>query len=565
MLMTVGGGTAFERYFFYPSCSHGQGIVVQSDDSPTLWEYDEEASILDELCGGPIGAKLVKSGVGEFDWEVFVLDADDNTLARFELVHAWRPNCSNKFKLVERDETCDVNVRWQPYMCVAPYFTTCSSLVPSVVFTSTFAGFNADDFPLILGGCTFPRPLLPTPSFLFQAGSDPCTWPSPDTDSITFTCEGIEFTVTANAAVVFEPTTLQLAMGFGVTITWSGGSNSSVGGFVGPNGVLGGTIPLTDPSGTYRGDLIGFAANINGQSCPQTCTGDSRWILRREECEDSDLYMYFWELFDSDCDGQCYREACRPSIPEEPFIPPEPLEDSEADLLGLLSLLPADPEDVQEEELVNGNCLCQEEYEPTTCCTGSSTWMLAKQFCYTDGEDYFIYYWDFVSSDCGGPCVDDLETCREQPPATPVLPTDPVVADLELDSLVGVEDNTGVCNCLEAYVPPECPECDCDDVNFDRTFTISGLTGDHEIYNGTHTIEKGGSGCDLEPCCWGGVVGNPDVNATLFWDAGLWTLTVTSAFADGAVYEVVGEACDDPIVLSKISGSASMPATITVS
>jgi hypothetical protein len=379
---------------------------------------------------------------------------------------------------------------------------------------------------------------------------------------MSFTCGTTDISVGAEGGVCLDLFNRRVFVWFGIVLTVEGaGTTSLTEGFYGPDGVLSGVIPIFNTlDGTTLNehvfDLVGFEFNINGQDCPSSCTGGSRWILRRAECEDANVYMYYWELFDNDCDGQCFTASCVPAIPEEPELPPTPIDDATATTSGLIDYLPADPNDVQEEELVNGNCLCQEEYEATTCCTGTSTWTLEKLLCYSDGEDYFIYYWDFVSSDCGGPCVDDLETCREQPPATPVLPTDPVVADAELDLLVGLEDNTGVCNCLEAYVPPECPECTCEDVTANKMFTISSGPA---FYQGTYTLVKGAGSCG--DCCWYGVSDTNSVPAMLTWSGGLWLLDLDSTLA---TYEVVGEACDDPIVLNKTSGPFDFPATITI-
>lgn len=555
---------------------------------------------------------LTINGRDRGEVEIEIRDADtDVTIAKWISNGAWQPFCAVRLKLTELDQTCACSLNWDPEPCLEPHLDVlgcaCNGdlwayivsfhIAPWITFDELLAVY--EDFFSVscpdeatirhVTECAFAeiesrRTLLNSVNFVCEGGLIPggggiCTWqacvrlndgPGP----VICSYSGGPCDPAAGDVLAANTAWAQVFVVGGALVV-NGGANSGGSCFTGV-GLGGGTFPLSDPhagpdvpghmpqyclEGGWSNESvtvtpIRIPTTRSGYVDPQCliptyqfCGGASAWELVKQPTTGGKS-RWVWVLLSSDCDGWCNALVldsigfCHSTIPDEPVLPEGDITDEEAEGYGLTGL---------DGETFVGGCGCGPRYY--TPCVGGSMWTLTRATCFDiEGTTYYLYSWSLDSSNCDGECSD----CNPVPPYD--LETDPITQATATG--LGYDDDLGMsiaggCDCVAAYVQPECPECTCEEAALQKTFTI---TAPGFGYDGTYVILKGE--CETPDCCWRGFEEDTQVAAELSWAApGTWTCV----FDGGVTYTTSGGVCDDPIVLSVVGSPADWPSTITVS
>lgn len=561
-----GGGFAMKGYQFDPIC-FGQPIFIESVNYEPEWTGDATSLVGSPLfyCDTPTTLRVVMTatGIGVGEVELTIFDGDDDLVARYLNDVVWQPHCYTQFRLVEYAPTC--GEVWKQYPCLGPVGEGCggdcvcngSRLMMSVTWDMNgwegdFTGVLESPMTLECGDQIF-------------LGIQNCHWVFDvmytglcGTETVRATCE-VDYNPGANALLV----TLRVAhflcsdlstqtsfsqytsvIGVGPEGTWCDGAPWEISTIVPalPDPIPGPIATVTPvPIPETTRPEIRFDCTPRPQAAD--CNGESLWTLKAYTLGAN--YLFYWDLVSDTCAGaNCNTPyTCNPGPPFD--VPTFLIDAAEAERLEILDEI---------DSQLPGACGCIEAYVPPgepNYCHGNSIWTLRRTAC---AGSLFIYYWQLNSSTCQGDCSDP-KTCFAQPPysLSGVPLSDEDAAMLGYDDALD-QTEAGICECgEEAYVAPECPECDCED------FTTAGFTfnePDGSPLNGTYSMTRG-SGCSFTD-----VVG--DVTAQLGWTGGMWTLTVNDS-GNTAVYEVAGSECDSPLVMSLVSVTgASAPATMTV-
>jgi hypothetical protein len=534
-----------------------------------VWTITEDAELI-FIEGDPTRPYTVKTTVNGTDPGDVIVEGRytdvDGLVFKYDNMNPWQPHRGLTMRLIDYDTTINT-VNWHDYVCLRPALNNlgndcaCDDGVErSVVVTvdipapgdmgnnldnclcTAFSGsFSFEPDNIIGFNCSGQFPVTPDCDGEFG------------TSSVSFLLDPVLDPITS--LPLDDAALIQVLAGPG-GLAWELQVER------GPCDIVtnGGTFTLTNVDPTVPGCWGEEEATItftplttNGEPrtappCgPKYCGGVSQWYLRRK-CHNGLSAYYYWEPLSDVCKGECGENVCRPT---EPFaLVAGRVTDEDADSIGYTAQL---------DSLVSGGCDCDAYPADPVCADGCSVWTLRRK-CY-DGSSSWLYYWEPENDACTATC-NDPDVCNPVPPF--VIPEE-LLDDEEAEEFAGGDlldlldtEIEGSCGCVAAYVEPECPACDCDDVTANKTFTISGLTGPLAGFNGTYTLSKDEGGCS-----WSGT--NGTINATLSW-SGSWTMTLSDA--DTSVYTASGTACDDPIVLTLTSVAEShegIPSEITVS
>jgi len=555
---------AMNAYGFNPACTAAgsTGAMTSEDNTPT-WTAD----VPDGFCEGrtPVTATMTATGLLPGEVVVVYKDNADVTIARYENLVAWQPNCYVQMNLTQWDESC--GIVWDQHPCLYPHFTYCAGNdhPPSrcycndslMSFRVKWTGVD-DEYPLDDTVVEFieDSPLVlecwrSMPSGAKAPGAF-CHWSLTVGDSPAEIVVGVSYNDTTHtlSAVLYK--------GFGgITLgrasipvpeggAWCGETPWDAEWSVPGDPAVKGSVQIT--AVTVPNTLL-----VNADlTCPEgdqvsTCGGTSIWRLDAYSISPG-VKRYYWTEVENTCDGDCRTKDCEPTVPfplPSGDIPDETAEDYEIlDLIG---------------EEIEGDCGCVDPYDPPDNpdpCAGYSTWYLDRIGC----GDLWLYYWQFVSSNCEGSCAAE-ENCNPQPPVSPVVSRSPVANNETLNGELGIHRTTGVCACDDPYEIPECGECeDCTDNLTSFSFFIPEIEGEFAAYDGSFGMSKTGVG--ENPCGWTGV-NSELIPAFLTWESGLWTLVIGEDAA--AVYEYEGGECETGFLMGKTIGDAVFPSALTVS
>lgn len=491
-----------------------------------------------------VEATMVASGVGRGEIEIKLMDGA-TVLARWISMAAAQPHCSIAMKLVEYDPAC--GIEWNPHVCLKPWLSLggCAGQMCDgdywglqVQFPNDGGMFGAISWFLKQDLNAPPSTLVACRWGVFLEGFDPPTFGSYLNTNLEHNpafpgdINAWHFNVAGTSVPITVP------HGSGYTATWCQN---------GPYTSLDGSVTVTPLR--LPGGRSGFVNPACTPPVGNFCEGAATWSLARVRTSETE-YFFYWHAESNSCDRNCIFGTCTPAIPIEVELPEESVTQATAEGLGIWELVG---------EIYVTSCGCGTPYEPPSpTCFGQSFSTLRRTLpCPGGPGTTHVYFWEH-SHTCDGDCED----CGPIPPYELITtPLTEAEADAEgyLDDLD--EEIEGWCECnADTYVPPECPECDCDVVFGPKLFTISG-TGT-PTYDGNWTLNKGLGGCPGDPgeCCFGGTNEEAASGAVLTWSGGVWTLVIA-----GAVYELTAGVCDDPLVMTQVSDPTGiLPGTITV-